>query len=160
MAGKRLARLNEQLKREISDILRTRVRDPRVGTPTITAVDVTPDLWLARVFVRNEGDEADRKRAIEGLETAAPFVRKELGAVLRIRRIPELRFLEDRTLDQALRIERILQEVLPAEDSDADERSDGHDAPGDEDELPDGDEGHDERGAKGSERGGDGDRAQ
>lgn len=115
MAGKRLARLNEQLKREISGILRTRVRDPRIGTPTVTGVDVTPDLWVAKVFVHNEGEEEERARALEGLEAAAPFVRKALGEVLQIRRIPELRFLEDRTLEHAMRIERILREVIPAE---------------------------------------------
>ena len=113
MAGKRLARLNEQLKREIVAILRGRVRDPRIGTPTVTGVDVTPDLWVAKVFVRTEGDEAQRARSLEGLEAAAPFVRKSLGEILTIRRIPELRFLEDRTLEQAMRIERILGEVVP-----------------------------------------------
>jgi ribosome-binding factor A len=118
MAGKRLARLNEQMKREISGILHARVRDPRIGSPRITAVEVTPDLWVAKVFIYSSGDAESRTRTLEGLEAAAPFIRKALGDVLRIRRIPELRFVEDRTLDHAMRIERILQEVLPPEGQD------------------------------------------
>lgn len=115
MAGKRLARLNEQMKREIVGILHAKVRDPRIGSPRITGVEVTPDLWVAKVFVYSQGEPEDQARTLEGLEAAAPFIRKALGDVLRIRRIPELRFVEDRTLDHAMRIERILQEVLPAD---------------------------------------------
>ncbi len=115
MPQRRLARLNEQIKREISELLRTEVRDPRVGRPTVTAVDVTADLWLARVYVRpdptQEGESPDEMLA--GLEKAAPFIRRSLGKTLKVRRVPELRFLPDRTLEEALRIERILREIAP-----------------------------------------------
>jgi ribosome-binding factor A len=109
----RNARLNEQFKREISQILSLKVRDPRVGRVLVTGARVTPDLWMARVFFRilDEGRVLDE--VLAGLEAAAPFVRKELGKVLRIRRVPELRFLHDSTLDSALRIEQVLKEVLP-----------------------------------------------
>ena len=92
MTSHRNARLNEQFKREISQILSLRVRDPRVGRVLVTGARVTPDLWLARVFFRSldEGREVDE--VLAGLEAAAPFIRKELGKVLRVRRIPELRF--------------------------------------------------------------------
>jgi len=114
MAGKRQARLNEQFRREIVAILRTQVRDPRVGHPTVTAVEVTPDLWMARVYVRPDpvgGGEA----LLEGLEAAAPFIRAQLGQVLAIRRIPELRFQLDRTQEAASRIHALLAEALPPE---------------------------------------------
>ena len=113
MANRRSARLNEQLKREISEILRREVRDPRIGTPTVTEADVTQDLWLARIYVRPGPTDAGRDVGgmIEGLTAAAPFVRRELGRALGIRRVPELRFLIDRTLEDALRVERILKEV-------------------------------------------------
>lgn len=110
---RRLPRLNEQLKREISRILRSEVRDPRVGAPTVTGVDVTSDLSIARVHVRLAGTEEERARGLQGLEAAAPFVRRLLGEDLRIRRVPELRFVEDRTLETATRIEEILRKVLP-----------------------------------------------
>lgn len=113
MPSKRLARLNEQLKREISGLLRTEVRDPRVGVVSVTGVDVAADLGSARVFVRMMGDDAERADTIEGLVAAAPYLRKLLGQELHVRRVPELRFQEDRSMEQAQRIERILEEVLP-----------------------------------------------
>ena len=114
MTHHRIARLNEQFKREISHVLSLKVRDPRVGRVLVTGARVTPDLWLARVFFRplDEGKDAGGGRW-QGLEAAAPFIRKELGKVLRVRRIPELRFLHDTTLDSAQRIEEVLKEVLP-----------------------------------------------
>ncbi len=111
MANKRLARLNEQMKREISEILRRDVRDPRVGTVTVTRVDVSGDLWLAKVFVRCTGSDEERAESMAGLEAAAPFVRRTLGSALHIRRVPEVRFVEDRALDHAMRIEEILKDV-------------------------------------------------
>jgi len=118
MTHHRNARLNEQFKREISHILSHKVRDPRVGRVLVTEVRVTSDLWLARVFVRflDEADTAED--TLEGLSTAGPYIRRELGKVLRLRRIPELRFLHDETLDSALRIEAVLKEVLPDEEVD------------------------------------------
>lgn len=117
--SKRLARLNEQLKRELSDLIRTEVRDPRVGVVTITGVDVAADLGSARVFVRAIDDEA-LPEMLEGLEAAAPFLRTKLGRILHLRRIPELRFQEDRSLEGARRIEEVLAEVLPDDDEESD----------------------------------------
>jgi ribosome-binding factor A len=117
MASKRVARLNEQLKRELSDLIRTQVRDPRVGIVTVTAVEIAADLGSARVFVRIMGDQADFKETLAGLEAAAPFLRGLLGRVLHIRRIPELRFREDRSMEHARRIEQLLADVvLPEEE--------------------------------------------
>jgi ribosome-binding factor A len=125
MPSKRLARLNEQLKREIAELLRTRVRDPRVGGATVTGVDVSTDLAVASVFVRLAGSENERAETLEGLAAAAPFLRRTLGRSLHVRRIPELRFLADRSLEHAQRIETLLSEVLPpaaaAEDDDGPE---------------------------------------
>ena len=121
MANKRLARLNEQMKREISEILRRDVRDPRVGGVTVTRVDVSADLWFARVFVRVLGSDEDRLECMAGLEAAAPFVRRTLGSGLHIRRVPEVQFREDRSLDHAMRIEKILKDVAPPPEAPADE---------------------------------------
>ncbi len=111
MPDRRLARLNEQFRREITDILRRDVRDPRVKDVVITGVAVTSDLWLARVYVRVAGGDEERKEAMKGLDAASNFIRRELGSMLQIRRLPELRFLEDETLEQANRIEEILREI-------------------------------------------------
>jgi ribosome-binding factor A len=116
MTRYRNARLNEQLKREISEILARKVRDPRVGRVLVTEVRITADLWMARVYVRVLDESTDMEETLEGLAAAAPFIRTELAKVLHIRRTPELRFLHDTTLDSALRIEEVLREVLPADD--------------------------------------------
>jgi ribosome-binding factor A len=113
MASKRIARLNEQLKREVASLLLTDVRDPRVGPVVVTGVRVAPDLTSARVYVRLSGLPAERAASLEGLVAAAPFLRGSISRVLRIRRVPELRFREDSSFDHAQRIEQILSEVLP-----------------------------------------------
>lgn len=128
MTDHRNARLNEQFKREISHILSGKVRDPRVGQVVLTGVRVTPDLWLARVFFRSMDEDRSLEEVQTGLEAAAPFIRRELGKVLRVRRIPELRFLHDTTLDSAQRIEEVLREVLP-DSSESDPESSGETGP-------------------------------
>ena len=124
--SRRVQRLNEQLKREISHVLRGQAHDPRVVDVTVTAVQVAPDLTSAKVWVRRAGPPERRQEALEGLEAAAPFIRRQLGAALRIRRVPELDFREDRSLERARRIEEILKEVRP-EGSDGEEGEDGED---------------------------------
>ena len=116
MPDRRLARLNEQFRREITEILHRDVRDPRVKDVVVTGVAVTSDLWLARVYVRVTGEDQERREAMEGLAAASNFIRREIGSMLHIRRIPEIRFLEDDTLDQASRIEEILREIGQDED--------------------------------------------
>jgi len=120
MTDRRTARLNEQFKREISEILLRKVQDPRVGRVLVTEVRVTADLWMARVFVRPQGEDRDVEEVLEGLEAAESFIRRELADLLHLRRIPELRFVHDTTLDSALRIEAILKDVLP-DDAESDE---------------------------------------
>lgn len=131
MTDRRTARLNEQLKREVSQIISRKVRDPRVGQVLITEVRVTADLWLARIFFRPLEPEASLPEMAEGLEAASPFIRKELGNILRVRRIPELRFIHDTSLDEAARIEEVLKEVLPPEDREGEGREGGTEGSGD-----------------------------
>ena len=115
MPSKRLARLNEQLKREISELLRTKVRDPRVGLVSVTGVSVAADLAVARVYVRVSGSADERAQTLEGLAAAAPFLRGTLGRTLHVRRVPELRFQIDSSFEHAQRIETLLSEVMPEE---------------------------------------------
>ena len=115
--GKRLARLNEQLRRELSDLIRKEVRDPRVGQVTITGVDIARDLGSAKVYVRTPGTPEERDATLVGLRAAAPFLRTTLGRTLRVRRVPELRFRADRSYEHAQRIEQVLSEVARPDDS-------------------------------------------
>lgn len=128
---RRTDRINEQLKQEISLIVRDEVRDPRVGLATITAVVTSPELDHARVYVTSLGDEKEREGIIEGLRSAAAFIRKQLSGRLHMRRVPELHFEADRVLAEALRIEELLRQALPPEqaaddgEGDADDDADG-----------------------------------
>ena len=110
---RRTDRINELLREEISILVRDEVRDPRVGLVTITAVQTSPELDHAKVFVRMLGDEEEQEAALEGLRSAASFVRTQLSRRLHIRRVPELHFTYDRMLDEAARIEQLLREALP-----------------------------------------------
>jgi ribosome-binding factor A len=109
MTAYRTERLNEQFRREITEILRTEVRDPRVALASVAGVAVTPDLWLARVFVQLKGDADERAETLRGLDSAAPYIRRLLGDRLHMRRIPELRFVADETAEKAGRVEEILR---------------------------------------------------
>jgi ribosome-binding factor A len=124
MAGRRLDRLNEQVKREVADILRTRVKDPRVGVITVTDARVSRDLSLATIYVLLSGPEPEQRETLAGLKAAAPFVRSELGERLRLRKLPALRFHRDQVLEQAQRIEQLLQDVRSAATESEHERDD------------------------------------
>jgi ribosome-binding factor A len=132
---KRTDRLNEQLRQEISILVRDEVRDPRVGMVTITAVETSPELDHARVFINTLGDEDEKSAAVEGLRSASSFIRTQLSRRLHIRRVPELHFQIDRVLEEAGRIEALLREVRPADevadtvdetDAGAGDGADGH----------------------------------
>ena len=112
--GRRAERLNEQFKREIADILRFEVKDPRVGSVVVTAAKVSSDLSNAQIFVLLPTDPEEREETLTGLNAAASFVRSQLGRRLSIRKVPQLRFSTDTSLDYANRIEQLLQEARPA----------------------------------------------
>lgn len=115
MGSHRVSRLNEQLRREISEIVRLELRDPRIGAVTITEVRVTTDLDFARVFVTTLDEPGRTAETLEGLRAAAGHIRGELGRRLRIRHVPELRFQLDEALEHARRIEQLLAQVHAAE---------------------------------------------
>lgn len=110
---RRTDRLNEQLRQEITLLLRGEVRDPRVTLATVTAVQTSPELDHAKVYFTTLGDDDERKEVLAGLRSAAAFLRRELGKRLHIRRVPELHFEVDRVMEEAQRIERLLAEALP-----------------------------------------------
>ena len=134
--NRRLARLGEQFRREITAILLRDVRDPRVQDVVVNSVEVTSDLWLARVYISIGGEDQERHEALQGLEAATSFIRRELAAGLHIRRIPELRFLEDKTLAKANRIEEILKGLEEGRREEDDGAGDSKDTEGGA-ELPD-----------------------
>ncbi|MGH7555413.1 MAG: 30S ribosome-binding factor RbfA [Longimicrobiales bacterium] len=127
MANRRIERLNEQFKREITDVLLHDVRDPRVGRVTITDVRATADLDRARVYVASMGTADEKREAMEGLRAASTYIRRELSRRLQIRRVPELDFEWDATLEHAQRIEQLLREVRTPPSNETGDRENGED---------------------------------
>ncbi|MGD8607939.1 MAG: 30S ribosome-binding factor RbfA [Myxococcales bacterium] len=116
---RRADRVAERIRSELMDlVLRGTVRDPAVGHVVISAVRVTDDLSIARVYVRVlEEIDADRQDAVvRALERATGFLRKELGHRLQLRHVPALEFYWDDVVDSALRIESILDEIRNGSD--------------------------------------------
>ena len=117
MQGRRVDRIEEQLRIELSEILEHEVHDPRVRLVTVTHVKVSPDLRHAKVFVSALGDVEDRKKILQGLRSAAGYARRSLGQRLHhLRRIPELTFDYDEALEKEMRIEQLLDQIKTKEE--------------------------------------------
>jgi ribosome-binding factor A len=99
----------EAIKREVSDLLAREVKDPRVHFATVMDVEVAEDLRFAKIFVSVMGSDEEKAESLEGLQHATGFLRSQLGARIRLRFTPEIRFYLDRSLDHAFRIEELLQ---------------------------------------------------
>jgi ribosome-binding factor A len=110
-SSRRPEQMAETLRQVIADSLAREVRDPRVGFVTITGVLVTNDLSHARVMVSVPGEDADKVRAVEGLQSAAGFLRSRAARALTTRTVPELHFELDRGLEHAARINELLNTI-------------------------------------------------
>lgn len=99
------------IRQVVTDALTREVRDPRVGFVTVTGVQVTNDLAHARVMVTVPGDETEKARALEGLRSAAGFLRSRAARALTTRTVPELHFELDKGLEHAARIEELLESI-------------------------------------------------
>ena len=109
--GARTDRVGERIRAELSELLLRRVREPAVDGVTITHVDVTRDLQTARVYYRVLAETASRRDVARALRRAQGFLRRELGGRLRLRRIPDLRFLHDDSVEQQDRLVRLFDEI-------------------------------------------------
>jgi ribosome-binding factor A len=109
--SQRTERVEELLRQEIGSIVSREVADPRVGFATITSVETTPDLRHAKVWVSVIGQPAERDATVAALRRAMPFVRRELGSRLRIRRIPDLHVQLDDTAERGTRVLQLLSEL-------------------------------------------------
>ena len=110
--GHRPDRVGEQIRDELSALLsRGVVHDPGIGFITLTRVQVSPDLQLARVFYTSLGDPKARRETEKALDRATPFLRRRIGGVLGLRRVPELEFRFDESIAHQDRIEQILRDL-------------------------------------------------
>lgn len=121
MASNRIGRVNEEIQRELSALIRT-VKDPRVtGVVSVTAVETTPDLRYAKVFI-SVLDKGDSGQVLKGLKSASGWLRRELGQALRLRYTPELLFQQDDSIDKGAHILDMLRDpqvVKPANPANA-----------------------------------------
>jgi len=111
MKSVRLLRIENEMTREVSDIILTRLRDPRLGMVTVTGVSVSPDLSVADVYVSVLGDESARKGTLAALGSASAFIRREVGGKIRLRTLPELRFHYDPSAERGERMDKILKDL-------------------------------------------------
>jgi len=112
--GSRPDRVGDQIRAEIADMIARELHDPGLGFLTITRVQVSPDLQHARIYFTTLGDPAARRNTSRALERASSFMRRQLGRRLRLRRVPELAFVFDETVEHQDRIERLLRELHDA----------------------------------------------
>ena len=110
MPSNRIGRINEEIQRELAALIRT-VKDPRVhGLVSVTAVDTTPDLRYAKIYV-SVLDKSDVKEVVKGLKSAGGYLRRELGRVLQLRYTPELTFTPDDSIAEGARILEIIHDL-------------------------------------------------
>ncbi|MCJ8010648.1 30S ribosome-binding factor RbfA [Paenibacillus sp. KQZ6P-2] len=111
MAKIRVGRVGEQIKKELSQLIQTELKDPRIGFLTVTGVDVTNDLSQAKVYLSVLGDEEQKANSLKALDKASGFLRSELGKRIRLRHTPELIFKFDESIAYGSHIEKLLGEI-------------------------------------------------
>ena len=114
MTSDRMRRVNEAVREVLSGAITLELKDPRVGFVTVTAVETSPDLRHARVFVSVLGNPGERRRSLQALDNAHGFLQRRVGAELRMKNTPQLQFVYDDTPERGMRI----TELLDQEDSD------------------------------------------
>ncbi len=118
MQGSRPARVGDQIREELAELLSRHVKDPGLGFVTVQWVKVSPDLQNARVYYTVLGDARARKDTARALDRALPFLRREIAQRLRLRRAPELAFHYDESVERGERIEQLLDEIRQMPTSD------------------------------------------
>ncbi len=118
----RIVRINEEIKHELSAIIRDGIKDPRVDTlVSIVYVDTTPDLKFCKVFFSTLGDESKHQDTLEGLKNSAGYIRKELARRVNLRNTPELKFVVDHSIEYGVNMSKLIKEVTEKDQHNHDE---------------------------------------
>jgi ribosome-binding factor A len=115
----RANRVGEQMKKELSDIIGRKIKDPRIGFVTVTDVQVSGDLQQAKVYITVLGGEDQREKTLKGLAKAKGFIRSEVGQRVRLRKTPEIIFEFDESIEYGNHIETLLRKVQDEPDEDS-----------------------------------------
>jgi ribosome-binding factor A len=113
MPGARMRRINEVLREVVGAAISTELSDPRIGFVTVTSVETSPDLRTAKVYVSVLGSEEEREATLEGLRSSHGVIQSRIAAETRMKRTPTLTFHYDDTIEQGVRISRLLDEETP-----------------------------------------------
>ncbi len=111
----RTRRIGEQIRRELAELLRTAIRNPRMTMVSMTTVEVSRDLAYAKVYITLLGDPADRAEVVAGLNQAAPMLRHELGRRMHIRTVPRLEFLYDEVVERGAHLSSLISAAVAAD---------------------------------------------
>jgi ribosome-binding factor A len=126
MNDKRINRISEEVRKVVSDLLLSEIKDPRIsGMPSVNRVNVSKDLKFAKIYISVLGNEEDKINTIKGLENAKGFIRTEIGKRVQLRHVPEPLFLLDQSIEQAMHLTKLIDEVnkvIPNRDNEQDEQ--------------------------------------
>ncbi|EHR34434.1 30S ribosome-binding factor RbfA [Helcococcus kunzii] len=123
MDKKRIKRIESELKKEISALINTELKNPRIAPITsITEVDLTDDLQSAKIYVSVFGKEYEKKETIEALQHSIGFIKRELGKRMQLRHIPELKIILDEHIEEAMRMEKLISDVIKKDEEARNER--------------------------------------
>jgi ribosome-binding factor A len=111
LAGKRAVRVGDQILKEIATLLLNRVKDPRVKGVTITGTKLSNDLKMARVYFSVIGEKSEVEMALNGLNSAKGFIKREIGLRMKLRYVPEIKFVHDPSLESGSYLDGIFQEI-------------------------------------------------
>ncbi len=110
-------RVNNEVQKTLSDIIRNDIKDPRVGMMTsVTDVYVAPDLKTCKAYISVLGEEEDLHAAVEGLRNAGGFIRHELAAKLNLRHTPEIEFIADDSINYGVKMSKMIDETVSSDD--------------------------------------------
>jgi len=115
MTSDRMRRVNEAMREVLSAAITTELKDPRVGFVTVTAVETSPDLRHARVFVSVLGNPGERRRSLQALDSAHGYLQRRVAGELRMKNTPLIQFVYDETPERGMRINELLQAEAPQE---------------------------------------------
>ncbi|WP_282926110.1 30S ribosome-binding factor RbfA [Helcococcus kunzii] len=123
MDKKRIKRIESELKKEISALINTELKNPRIAPITsITEVDLTDDLQSAKIYVSVFGKEYEKKETIEALQHSIGFIKRELGKRMQLRHIPDLKIILDEHIEEAMRMEKLISDVIKKDEEARNER--------------------------------------
>ncbi len=109
-------RINTEVQKELSIILREEIKDPRINSMTsVVSAEVTPDLKYCKVYISVLGDEESQKSTLEGLKSAEGYIRSQLAKTINLRNTPELTFILDQSIEYGINMSKLIDEVNQAD---------------------------------------------